>query len=113
IQKAYEVLQDPNAKEAKKAKAQAAIDERPDGNCGPATAILILDMLDNPARAYNTVKGLYKRYGDAVGFTDYRTGDKVAWGKAFASEGKLLWMRRNPHNDNCVLDYWRECVSLQ
>jgi hypothetical protein len=109
--KALAILEDEGADEKKKAKAQATLDERKDGLCGPSTAILILDMIEDEGTAFHTVKGLYKRYGESTGFVHYKTGDPVPWGKAFASEGQLLWMRKNPTDVNCVLNYWRQCAT--
>ncbi|MGX9389631.1 hypothetical protein ACWX0O_01780 [Nitrobacteraceae bacterium UC4449_H16] len=111
VTKAIEIVQDETATPAKRAKAEAVIAERKDGACGPATAILILDMIENAGVAFATVKGLYKRYGESKGFIHYKTGDPVPWGKAFASEGQLLWMRKKAHDPNCVLNYWRQCAA--
>jgi hypothetical protein len=109
--KAKAVLEDESASDVKKEKAQKVLDERTAGQCGPATAILILDMIDNPRTAYHTIKNMYKRYGESEGFVHHKTGDPVSWGKAFASEGQLLWMRRAAADANCVLNYWRECAA--
>ncbi|KJC51089.1 hypothetical protein UP09_03340 [Bradyrhizobium sp. LTSP885] len=111
VLKAKAILEDETATDAKREKAEKVIAERKDGQCGPATAILVLDMIDNPRTAYHTIKNIYKRYGEAVGFTHYKTGDPVAWGKAFASEGQLLWMRQQATDANCVLNYWRRCAA--
>ena len=109
--KARAILEDETASDEKRAKAEAVLAERKDGLCGPATAILVLDMLENEGTAFMTIKGLYKRYGESTGFVHYKTGDPVPWGKAFASEGQLLWMRKNPTDVNCVLNYWRQCAT--
>jgi hypothetical protein len=111
ITKAKAILEDEAAPAAKKEKAQKVLDERPDGPCGPATAALILDVLDNQRTAYHTVKNMYRRYGESVGFKHHKTGEDVPWGKAFASEGQLLWMRKQAHDPNCVLNYWRQCAA--
>lgn len=108
--KASLTLEDEGATEKQKEKARAVLKERKDGLCGPATAILILDMMQDAATAFATVKGLYKRYGETTGFVHHATGEPVPWGKAFASEGQLLWMRQNATDPNCVLNYWRKCV---
>jgi len=110
-EKALAILQDDDATDEKKEKARAVLAERKDGLCGPATAILVLDMLDSAAVAFATIKGLYKRYGETTGFLHHKTGDPVPWGKAFASEGQLLWMRRHTTDPNCVLNYWRHCAA--
>jgi hypothetical protein len=111
ILKAREVLEDESASDVKKEKAQKVLDERTAGQCGPATAILILDMIDNPRTAYHTIKNMYRRYGEDEGFVHHKTGDPVSWGKAFASEGQLLWMRQQAADANCVLNYWRGCAA--
>jgi hypothetical protein len=111
VTKAIATLEDEEATVAKKEKARAVLKERKDGPCGPATAILILDMIEDAGTAFATIKGLYKRYGETVGFTHHKTGDSVPWGKAFASEGQLLWMRKKATDPNCVLNYWRECAT--
>lgn len=108
--KARAVLDDDLASDAKREKAQAVLDARTDILCGPVLAILILDMMQDQSTAFNTIKGLYRRYGESVGFTHYKTGDPVHWGKVFASEGQLLWMRKEAHDPNCVLNYWRQCA---
>jgi hypothetical protein len=112
ITKARAILEDDASTDKQREKAQAVWDERKHGPCGPATAILILDLIDNPRTAYHTIKNMYKKYGDTVGFTHYKTGDPLAWGKAFASEGQLLWMRQNATDQNCVLNYWRSCATV-
>lgn len=109
--KAALTLEDEGATEKQKEKARAILADRKAGPCGPATAILILDMMENESTAFATVKGLYKRYGETVGFTHYKTGEPVHWGKAFASEGQLLWMRKQATDPNCVLNYWRKCAA--
>jgi hypothetical protein len=109
--KAKAQLEDPDLPEAKRAKAEAVLAERKDGLCGPTTAIMILDLIEDEGTAFQTVKGLYKRYGESVGFKHYKTGEDVPWGKAFASEGQLLWMRQHATDANCVLNYWRKCAS--
>lgn len=108
IEKAMDVLQSPNANPAQKAKAQATLDERKDASCGPATAILMLDMMKNHRTAFDTIKNLYKSYGTTTGFVHHATGEPAHWGHVFASEAKLLWMRREAANENCVLDWLKE-----
>ena len=112
ITKAKAILEDEASTDKQREKAQAVWDERKHGQCGPATAILILDLIDNPRTAYHTIKNMYKKYGDTVGFTHYKTGEPVAWGKAFASEGQLLWMRQHATDQNDVLNYWRQCATV-
>jgi hypothetical protein len=111
IEKAKLVLDDEGATEKKKEKARETIANRPDGLCGPSTAILLLDMLDTQQAAFETIKGMYRRYGESIGFKHYKTGEVIPWGKAFASEGQLLWMRQNATDPNCVLNYWRSIAA--
>ncbi len=111
ITKALDVVADAEASEEKRDKARAKLSARKEGLCGPVTAILILDMMQDARTAFFTTKGLYKRYGETTGFKHHTTGETVPWGQAFASEGKLLWMRENAHEENCVLDYWRRCAA--
>lgn len=110
VLKAQAVLEDDSATDKKKEKAQAVLDARTDIECGPVVAILLLDMMEEQHTAFETIKGLYRRYGEHAGFVHHKTGDPVSWGKVFASEGKLLWMRKQAHNPDCVLDYWRQCA---
>ena len=90
--------------------ARAMLDSRKPGSCGPATALLILDQLTNNRDAFNNIRGLYKEHGENVGFTHYDTGAELHWGHVFASEAKLLWMRREAHNENCVLNWLKEAA---
>jgi hypothetical protein len=108
IKKAQEIVWGPNANEAQKAKAQAVLDARKPGPCGPATAIMILDKLPHNAAAFETVRDLYREHGEKVGFKHYQTGVDIHWGHVFASEAKLLWMRREARNENCVLNWLKE-----
>ena len=111
IEKAQAILASPNSNDAQKAKAQATLDERGDAACGPATAILMLDRMHDHYHAFNTIKNLYKAHGEKNGFTHHATGEPAHWGHVFASEAKLLWMRRDPHNENCVLEFLTEAAK--
>lgn len=108
IEKAQAILKSPNSNDAQKAKAQAVLDERKAGACGPATAILLLDRMSDNKIAFATVKNLYRMYGEHNGYRHHETDEIVHWGHVFASEAKLLWMRRNPANENCVLEWLKE-----
>jgi hypothetical protein len=108
--KAQEILWGPNSNPAQKEKAKAMLDSRKPGSCGPATALLILDQLTNNRDAFNNIRGLYKEHGENVGFKHYDTGADLHWGHVFASEAKLLWMRREAHNENCVLNWLKEAA---
>lgn len=111
IEKALSILSDDLTSPRAREMAEKKLADRKEGKCGPVTANLILDLIDDRRTAFQTIKGLYKRYGETTGFFNYRTNEPVPWGKAFASEGQLLWMRKQPTNANCVLDYWRECAA--
>jgi hypothetical protein len=108
IDKAKEILKSPNSNAAQKAKAQAVLDERKPAACGPATAIIILDMMHDHKTAFDTIKNMYRSHGEKIGFTHHATGEPAHWGHVFASEAKLLWMRRDSANENCVLDWMKE-----
>lgn len=112
-EKATATLADEDASDEKKAKARKVLEERPDGQCGPVTAAIILDMIEHERQAFTTIKNMYRRYGESIGFTHHKTGEPVPWGKAFASEGQLLWMRQNATDANCVLNYWRRIAATQ
>lgn len=107
ILKAQEAVANQNTPPAKKAKAQEVLSGRKAGPCGPVMAHdLIANLPDNRA-CFNAVKSLYRLHGEETGYTHWDTGAEVRWGRAFASEGQLLWMRKQAHNENCVLDWWR------
>jgi hypothetical protein len=108
ITKALATLEDPTSTAKQKEKAKATLEERKAGPCGPATSILILDQLQDNQSAFRVIKELYRRCGEYQGFVHHQTGDPVHWGQVFAAEAKLLWMRREAHNENCVLNWMKE-----
>lgn len=73
--------------------------------CGPVLTVDILSNCRTDMEAFEVVRGLYKRYGEEVGYINYRDGSAVPWGRAFFSEAQLMWMRRDKHNERCVLSY--------
>lgn len=73
--------------------------------CGPITALEILSNCYTDGEAFETVRDLYKRYGEELGFTNWRDNSPVPWGKAFFSEAQLVWMRVKRANPLCVMDY--------
>lgn len=111
VKKAQATLESSRSSEEAKALAQVTLAAREAGPCGPATAILMLDLMSTPKIAFETIKNLYRAHGETHGFTHWKTGEPVAWGQAFASEARLLWMRKNPTNADCVLDYMRQCAA--
>lgn len=107
VLKARAVLDDPAATEAKKSSALKVLVERKPAPCGPVLAHDLLSRLNSNRECFNAVKTLYKLYGEENGFLHWSTAAPVPWGRVFASEAQLLWMRKQPHNENCVLDWWR------
>ena len=105
--KALAIINSPNANEAQKKGAWATLNAKPKP-CGPATAILILDELHDHKSAFATVRHLYKEYGTAFGYKHHETGADVPWGNVLVSEAKMLWMRREAHNDNDVINWLKE-----
>ena len=108
---AQAILASPNSNEKQKEKAQAALDERKAMACGPATAILLLDRMPDQVTAFNMTRSLYRHYGETQGFVHHATEEPAHWGHVFASEARLLWMRREAHNEDCVLN-WMKDVAL-
>lgn len=90
------------------ATARKAFYERKPGKCGPATAILLLDMMHDNKQAFNAVRGVYEMYGSEIGFQCYN-GRDIPFGKAFMSEAQLLWMRRK-NSPTDVLDWIGEIL---
>lgn len=75
---------------------------------GPAMAYSLLNHLESAKDAFHMIKSLYERTGHNLGFKHWSTGEQVAWQRVFVSEAQLLWMRREPANANCVLNYFKE-----
>ncbi|QIG73130.1 putative 5'-3' exonuclease protein [Rhizobium phage RHph_N37] len=78
---------------------------------GPVHADYLLMDARNNREAFALVKGLYEAYGRDIGFVNYRDGTSVPWQNVFMSEAKLLWMRREPHNPDCVLNFFKEVLN--
>ena len=108
IDKAMLVMANPNATPAQKAKAKEKYDGRKPGQCGPATAINLLKQLTSHKQAFTYIRDLYREVGDTIGFKHHGTGETTKWGNVFLSEAKLLWMRREAHNENCVVNWFKE-----
>lgn len=102
------VLNNPEATAKHKERAQSILDDRKAKSCGPVLAYDLIGNLPTNQACFNAVKLLYRLYGEETGYFHWQTGEPVQWGRAFASEGQLLWMRKQAHNENCVLDWWRQ-----
>lgn len=89
------------------ARARAKLAARPPAACGPALTYKVLEDVNSNKEAFQLVKSIYEAYGQELGFFHY-TGDPIAWQKVFVAEAQLLWMRRERHNPNCVINWWRE-----
>lgn len=92
-------------------KAQATLDARPDGKCGPVIAQTLLELMPDHRTAYATIKGLYRRVGETVGFKHWETGAPVDWQKVFVSEAQMHWMRRNKDDHYDVARWWQEILA--
>jgi DNA polymerase-1 len=112
ILEARRILADTKATEKHKHKAIKALNERKPGLCGPATAILLLDLVNSNHEALLLIKSLYESYGNEIGFTHHQTGEPVRWDRVFLSEARMLWMRRERTNPDCVLNFLQE-VALE
>ena len=105
---ALKILSSPDATSVQKDRAQAKLDARKPGRCGPVIAYELLKDIKSDKQAFDLVKNLYKMYGESIGFVHWKTGEAVSWKKIFVSEAQLLWMRRTI-NDYDVLNYFKEC----
>jgi hypothetical protein len=92
-------------------KAQQTLAARKDGLCGPVITQALLEMIPNHKVAYATIKGLYRRVGETVGFKHWKTGEPVEWQKVFVSEAQLHWMRRVRHDPFDVARWWQEILA--
>lgn len=108
VQKDKLLLADHSTPPWKAAKAIERLEARKAAQCGPVLAYELLENLNDNRACFNAVKALYRLYGEETGFTHWRTGDVVPWGRVFVSEAQLLWMRKDAHNENCVLNWWRD-----
>lgn len=109
ITKATGVLLDPASTDKARTKAQATLDARPAGKCGAVTAYAVMSKIKNNQTAFKLVKELYKRHGETVGFTHWRTGESVEWNKVLFSEAQLLWMRHKPDERDVINFFKKEC----
>lgn len=107
--KALDVLKS-DASAGKKAKAQAVLDSRKPGPCGPVVAYEVMSRVKDCKTAFELIKRLYKKHGETVGFKHWETGKDVPWNEVLVSEAKLLWMRHTK-NENDVVNFFKtECV---
>lgn len=93
---------------AQYSKAQAVLEARAPGKCGPATAILILDKLNDDTKALMVISNIYRMYGEQIGFRNYRNNGHITWLEAFESEAKLHWMRRDKNDPDDVIKWFKE-----
>lgn len=112
VLEARKILADPKADDKKKQRAIKALNERKPGLCGPATAILLLNLVNSDKEALLLIKSLYESYGNEIGFVHHQTGEQVRWDRVFLSEARMLWMRRERTNPDCVLNFLQE-VALE
>ena len=75
---------------------------------GPAIAYTLLYDIQNSKEAFQYVKSLYEAAATHTPFTHWQSGEEVTWQSVFLSEMKMLWMRREKHNENCVLTWLKE-----
>jgi len=75
---------------------------------GPVLAYNLLSDLKSDKEAFQYVRGLYEATGREVGFKHWRTGETVTWQNVLISEMKLLWMRRDKHVKDDVLNWLKE-----
>lgn len=78
---------------------------------GPVLANGFLIGVKSDKEAFNKIKAAYEKYGQELGFTHWKTGEAVSWQNVFISEMQLLWMRREPRNDKCVLNWLKEVTQ--
>lgn len=93
--------------DSKYKSAQKLLAERKAGLCGPVLVNDIMARVNSHKTAFALVKEMYKKYGEQVGFTHWKTGEPVEWNKVFVSEAQLLWMRKNPHDHMDVINWFR------
>lgn len=89
-------------------RARKKLADRSAGPCGPVMAYNILQPVTSNVEAFALVKAMFKSYGEQIGFIHYNVKDDVTWQDAFLSEAKLLWMRRDKHNPNCVVQWFKD-----
>ncbi len=74
--------------------------------CGPVLSFSLLNNCTNDAECLDLVYDLYMKFGEVIGYVNYRTQDYVSAQDVFESEAKLLWMRR--HEDEQDVIKWLE-----
>lgn len=78
--------------------------------CGPVMTMDILENVASNKEAFEVVKEIYKDYGMAIGFKNWRDGTDVPWALAFQSEARLLWMRRTNTIDDVIMWMKEKCL---
>lgn len=111
VLKAKSILDDEKSSSTQRDKAIKTLLERKPGSCGDATAIKLLDLVHDNASAFKLVRSLYEAYGQDIGFRHWQTGESVDFGQVFVSEARMLWMRREPTNQDCIIKFLQEINS--
>lgn len=78
---------------------------------GPAITYSLLCDINNSKEAFTYIKSLYEAAAQYAPFKHWQSGEEVPWQSVFLSEMKMLWMRREKHNENCVLTWLKEVNS--
>lgn len=78
---------------------------------GPALTYSLLTGIKSNKEAFEYVRACYQRTGNELGFKHWQTGESVPWQKVLVSEMQLLWMRRDAHNKDCVLQWLKEIMA--
>ena len=92
-------------------RAQAKLDARKAGACGPALAFDILKDVHSNAEAFALTKDIYRSYGEEIGFVHHNMIENVPWNKAYVSESQLLWMRKTKEDAMCVARFFRDILA--
>jgi hypothetical protein len=104
--KAQEVIKNFNVNGGDMRKMTDALEvlgKREPGKCGPATAVLMLNLMSTNRQALIAIESMYRMIGETVGYKDYRNGNHVDWLSVFKSEAQMHWMRINKDDPEDVL----------
>lgn len=78
---------------------------------GPVITYSLLCDIDSNKDAFLFVKSLYEKTGHYIGYKHWKTGEDVPWQTVFASEMRLLWMRRDKDNKDDVLLWLKSVIN--